>query len=132
MEITDKQLEEIIEILNEAISFCEVTNSLYLIKNIESSASLDAFQNYLEGKIKVKLFEVIDSLIDLKVESKKMNIISANTALSDYLKSDLCSRCQKNETIDMHVCPYRSDMEDDNETLCNCCNECSSECAFGI
>lgn len=34
--------------------------------------------------------------------------------------------------IAMHPCPYRSDVNDDEDTLCNCCEGCTTECAEDI
>lgn len=31
-----------------------------------------------------------------------------------------------------HTCPYASDINDDHETLCNCCDDCCGECADDI
>jgi hypothetical protein len=30
--------------------------------------------------------------------------------------------------IELHICPYQSEINDDNDTLCNCCDICRSEC----
>lgn len=44
------------------------------------------------------------------------------------------SKCQKcgNKAQPMHPCPYRSDIDGDNETMCNCCEECQHECAMDV
>ncbi len=43
------------------------------------------------------------------------------------------SFCQgKNPGDDDHTCPYQSEINDDNESLCNCCADCSYECALAI
>lgn len=31
-----------------------------------------------------------------------------------------------------HSCPYKSDTDDDRETLCNCCAACTEECAGDV
>lgn len=31
-----------------------------------------------------------------------------------------------------HTCPYASDVNNDSDTLCNCCEKCESECAMDI
>ena len=38
----------------------------------------------------------------------------------------------KGEAQAPHPCPYKSDINDDNETLCNCCEGCAFECAQDI
>ena len=32
----------------------------------------------------------------------------------------------------LHTCPYRVEINDDNESLCNCCGECEGECAQDV
>lgn len=32
----------------------------------------------------------------------------------------------------LHPCPYGSEINGDNETLCNCCEDCEHECAMEI
>jgi hypothetical protein len=39
--------------------------------------------------------------------------------------------CQ-NPAAELHVCPYQSEINDDNETLCNCCSECERDCSDDI
>lgn len=34
-----------------------------------------------------------------------------------------------NKATAPHPCPYMSDVHNDNETLCTCCEECEQECA---
>lgn len=31
-----------------------------------------------------------------------------------------------------HTCPYREDIHNDSETLCNCCEDCTQSCAEDI
>lgn len=46
---------------------------------------------------------------------------------------DLCPSCGKNPAaIEPHTCPFAEDVEDDHETLCQCCEECTHECAMDI
>ena len=33
---------------------------------------------------------------------------------------------------EMHTCPFRSDVNNDNEFLCNCCKECKYQSAMDI
>lgn len=33
---------------------------------------------------------------------------------------------------EMHTCPYKSEINNDDETLCNCCAECAQQCAWDI
>ena len=31
-----------------------------------------------------------------------------------------------------HMCPYKTEMFGDYETLCNCCDECTNQCGYDI
>lgn len=31
-----------------------------------------------------------------------------------------------------HTCPYAEEINDDHETLCNCCDRCQQECSDDI
>lgn len=52
----------------------------------------------------------------------------------------VCSECAKDATkcrcgkpgSPLHTCPFASDVENDNKSLCNCCDDCTSECAMDI
>lgn len=43
-----------------------------------------------------------------------------------------CQRCGKKPATDYHTCPYRSEINNDDETMCNCCEECQHECGMDI
>lgn len=47
-------------------------------------------------------------------------------------KKEVCGRCCKNPALTPHTCPYAENKNGDNETLCNCCKECSHECCMDI
>jgi len=38
----------------------------------------------------------------------------------------------KTEEIDEHTCPFAEEILDDTTTLCNCCDECTYQCAMDI
>lgn len=42
-----------------------------------------------------------------------------------------CERCE-NEAQELHVCPFQDEINDDRETLCNCCSACQDECCMDI
>ena len=48
------------------------------------------------------------------------------------VQEDKCPKCKKNPATDSHICPYKQDINDDEETLCTCCDECRQECAWDI
>jgi hypothetical protein len=43
----------------------------------------------------------------------------------------ICPKCD-NEAEPEHTCPYASEIYDDEETLCTCCEQCSYQCAMDI
>lgn len=40
-------------------------------------------------------------------------------------------RCSA-EGVDLHVCPYASEINNDDESLCNCCDGCAYQCGRDI
>lgn len=46
--------------------------------------------------------------------------------------SALCSSCKKRPATDPHPCPFKEDIHNDGETLCDCCDECAHECSMDI
>ncbi len=45
---------------------------------------------------------------------------------------EVCQNCKKNLSTEDHLCPYKSDVNNDSETLCNCCDDCRFECCQDI
>lgn len=43
-----------------------------------------------------------------------------------------CERCGKEAGREPHSCPYKSEINDDSETLCTCCWDCQVECSDNI
>ena len=42
-------------------------------------------------------------------------------------------KCGKNPaTPEMHRCPYQAEINDNDTDFCNCCSDCSFECAMDI
>jgi hypothetical protein len=37
-----------------------------------------------------------------------------------------------NDAIEPHTCPFAEEINDDGETLCRCCDDCTHECAMDI
>lgn len=42
-----------------------------------------------------------------------------------------CQGC-KNPGMPIHSCPFATDIYDDSEARCNCCDECIQACAYDI
>ena len=44
--------------------------------------------------------------------------------------------CEQSDCINpadpSHVCPYKAEINEDEETLCNCCPSCYHECLMDI
>lgn len=45
---------------------------------------------------------------------------------------EMCDSCGKNPANEPNTCPYGEEINNDNESLCNCCNECRQECGWNI
>jgi hypothetical protein len=43
-----------------------------------------------------------------------------------------CERCEKHDAQDPHPCPYNVEMNEDEDTLCDCCEDCEYECVQDI
>jgi hypothetical protein len=43
-----------------------------------------------------------------------------------------CEGCGKAAPEEPHPCPFRQEIHGDDETLCNCCDDCVHECAMDI
>jgi len=41
-------------------------------------------------------------------------------------------KCTCDQDAEEHTCPFKSDVHDDNETLCTCCKYCTHQCAMDI
>lgn len=48
------------------------------------------------------------------------------------MQTKKCPRCDKNTAEPPHVCPFAEDVHNDSETLCDCCDDCTNECAWDI
>lgn len=49
------------------------------------------------------------------------------------LLDTLCEKCQKNKPEKKsHTCAYRVEINEDKETLCNCCRDCTARCAENV
>jgi hypothetical protein len=45
----------------------------------------------------------------------------------------MCSRCGKNPAQELHSCPYAEEINDEHDPeYCDCCEECTQECAWDI
>lgn len=40
--------------------------------------------------------------------------------------------CERRRADEPHVCPFREEIDDDDKTLCWCCDECVMQCAMDI
>ena len=56
-----------------------------------------------------------------------------NGALENALeKINKCGSCNKSAALPLHICPFKSEIHDDDETTCNCCEDCQYECRMSI
>lgn len=47
-------------------------------------------------------------------------------------EKEKCEHCNRNDAEPMHICPFLDDIHNDSETLCNCCDHCTHECAMDV
>ena len=45
---------------------------------------------------------------------------------------ELCGCCEKKPAQDMHTCPFAEEIHGDEESLCNCCEDCETKCCDDI
>jgi hypothetical protein len=57
---------------------------------------------------------------------------SSHNAKPLVSSSGKCSRCKTNDASDDHTCPYAEEINDDHESLCDCCADCENECCMDI
>jgi len=43
-----------------------------------------------------------------------------------------CQSCEKKEGNEEHTCPFQAEINGDEEFKCNCCEDCTEECALAI
>lgn len=43
-----------------------------------------------------------------------------------------CQQCNINEGKELHTCPFESEINDNEEIKCNCCDDCTTDCAMEI
>lgn len=51
---------------------------------------------------------------------------------SDEVIKTECFFGGEHDACKPHTCPYREEIDNDNETLCNCCDDCKQQCADDI
>lgn len=49
-----------------------------------------------------------------------------------FIEGEICSKCDKNEGMPLHTCPFLSDVHENNQFKCNCCDECRQNCVDDI
>lgn len=49
-----------------------------------------------------------------------------------YGECDGCSIDCREVGTDMHICPFAEDIHGDSNEICNCCTECTNQCAMDI
>lgn len=48
------------------------------------------------------------------------------------MKKDKCGRCEKNQSRELHTCPYQIEINDNDKFECDCCEDCTSDCALEV
>ena len=63
-------------------------------------------------------------------ETKQYTIPSVTDCVDDYGTDEHCT-CNKYHYED-HTCPFAEEINNDSESMCNCCPYCEYECAMNI
>jgi hypothetical protein len=77
----------------------------------------------------LSFFNVVAGIV-LPAEPPTEEMLAWGKQVMEELK--MCKKCGKYPATQPHPCPYNSDVNNDNETLCNCCYHCASICADDI
>lgn len=51
--------------------------------------------------------------------------------INNYDQS-LCNNCKIREKTELHTCPFKVEIDDDIESVCDCCEECQDQCADDV
>lgn len=86
--------------------------------------TLDEWKVYIkkDGRIGIRTQKYILVLEEELSKLKQPTIIS----------SGKCSKCKVNDAQLEHTCPYKEEMRDDSDSLCDCCDDCAHECAMDV
>lgn len=82
-------------------------------------------KSILQGHDVTAIINLTDSGTDIAEKCQKYNNIYTQHHNKPEGRMSLLSQ-------EPHTCPYASDIHDDNETLCNCCEACEYECCQDI
>jgi hypothetical protein len=48
------------------------------------------------------------------------------------MRNNKCGSCNLNPSNEGHTCPYAEEINNNEKTLCDCCDECTHECCMDI
>lgn len=87
-------------------------------------------------EIKINDVSFFLSCADIKIKyvHQLQNLFFAITGqeLEREFLTEKCKKCGGCTSEKKHTCPYLSDMHNDKTTLCNCCDNCETECGREI
>lgn len=52
--------------------------------------------------------------------------------VGDQPAENRCPRCNYFAMKGDHTCPFKCEITEDRETTCNCCSECTAQCAMDV
>ena len=59
-------------------------------------------------------------------------LVIMDNRINELEKKEKCGSCEKKEKSEPHSCPFSEALDNDSETLCNCCDDCTDECSMRI
>ena len=57
---------------------------------------------------------------------------NGNDFIADVSSSGKCSSCEVNDAQSEHTCPYAEQINNDSDSLCDCCSDCEHDCCMDI
>lgn len=70
----------------------------------------------------------INGFNDILYKMDWKSFIEGNNLFSE---NGICSSCSKNSANEPHICPYKDDINN-NQELCDCCIKCEGDCTKDI
>lgn len=86
--------------------------------------TLDEWKKYIkeDGRIGIRTQKYI---LVLEEELSKLQQPTVSS-------SGKCSKCEVNDAQLEHTCPYSEEINDDSDSLCDCCSDCEYQCCMDI
>lgn len=82
----------------------------------------------IEPECREILYSKVATALEQELEKR---VAAYQQGRTDEINSR-CDKCKKGYRQELHTCPYASEINNDDETLCDCCADCTYECQMDI